>query len=66
MILLSLIVVLVGIVTPAALVIFIWRQRTDRVTWLLSTLFVASFVAWLFLSGPWDWIGYWLRRSLSS
>lgn len=47
---------------PAYLTYTMWRDRGDsRPKWILQVLYTGAFVLWMFLAGPWDWVGYYFR-----
>jgi Peptidase family M23 len=52
----------VTLVIPASFLWALGRQReTNRLRWLLETLYTGGFVLYVVLVGRWDWVGYYLR-----
>ncbi|QKY70610.1 M23 family metallopeptidase [Lentibacillus sp. CBA3610] len=55
-------VIVIHIVLPAYFIYELWRIKTkNRLDWIIILLFNITFITWLFLSGSWDWIGYYFK-----
>ncbi|HLS09636.1 M23 family metallopeptidase [Lentibacillus sp.] len=55
-------VIVIQIVLPAAFIYSLWRAKTEnRLDWIIQLLFTITFIVWLFLSGRWDWTGYYFK-----
>jgi len=56
------ILMVVGMLLPAALLLSLWRGSVQsRTEWYVKLLALAMFFVWIFFSGRWDWVGYPLR-----
>lgn len=55
-------VIFIQIVLPALFVFDLWRAKSEnRLDWIIQLLFTITFITWLFLSGSWDWTGYYFK-----
>jgi hypothetical protein len=47
---------------PAYFIYSLWVGRLDsRFAWLVKTLYSGAFILYVFLTGRWDWLSYYLR-----
>lgn len=47
---------------PGYFIVSLWRTRPiGYVRWALQTLYTGAFLLFVFLVGPWDWVGYYVR-----
>ncbi|ALX49696.1 M23 family metallopeptidase [Lentibacillus amyloliquefaciens] len=52
----------IQIVLPAYFIYELWRAKVkNRLDWIIILLFTITFAIWLFLSGRWDWTGYYFK-----
>lgn len=50
------------LVLPAAFIFSLWRIKSEnKLDWIIQLLFTVIYIMWIFLSGPWDWLGYYVR-----
>ncbi|WP_164667467.1 M23 family metallopeptidase [Virgibacillus doumboii] len=55
-------VIAIQIVLPAVFIYDLWRARSEnRLDWIIQLLFTVVSITWLFLSGRWDWTGYYFK-----
>jgi hypothetical protein len=55
-------VLAVTVAVPLAFVVTVWFSRpASRGLWLVQLLAAASYVAWIVVTGRWDWVSYPLR-----
>jgi Peptidase family M23 len=54
--------ILTLLVIPTALMIWLWQaQFSSKFNWLLNLLMVLVYLLFIFLSGRWDWLSYYIR-----
>ncbi|SFA96411.1 Peptidase family M23 [Lentibacillus halodurans] len=62
MIVLILQVMVVQFVLPALFIFELWRAKSkNKLDWMIMLLFTITFIIWMFLSGRWDWTGYYFK-----
>lgn len=55
-------IIVMQVLLPAAFIYELWRNKSkNKLDWIILLLFTIVFITWVFLSGRWDWIGYYLR-----
>lgn len=53
------------LVVPGFLIISLWTGSfASKASWLVSTLGSAAYIAYIVLTGAWDWVSYYLRVGL--
>ncbi|SFD66095.1 Peptidase family M23 [Lentibacillus persicus] len=54
--------IIIQIALPAVFIYDLWRAKSDnRLDWFIQLSFTIIFFLWLFLSGRWDWTGYYVK-----
>lgn len=50
------------VILPGALILLLWKGifKTHR-EWLGLLLFTTLYISWVFFSGRWDWLGYYIK-----
>lgn len=62
MILKSLILLITHLLIPLSFLFWLWRSRARSVVdWIITVLMVSAYMAHIFVTGRWDWIGYYFR-----
>lgn len=57
-----LILFIMQLLLPAYFIYSLWRGRLDsKFAWLVKTLYSGAFILYVFLTGRWDWLSYYLR-----
>jgi len=47
---------------PASFLYSLWKGAVhSRLEWFVKLLSIIMFFVWIFFSGRWDWVGYYLR-----
>lgn len=50
------------LVLPTIFIYSLWKEKfKSKLEWMIHSLSTILIIVWLFLSGSWDWIGYYLR-----
>lgn len=53
------------LVLPVLFIYSLWTNKfTSKLNWITQLLFTVMFIAWIFFSGSWDFIGFYLRYVL--
>ncbi|MBB5173155.1 M23 family metallopeptidase [Texcoconibacillus texcoconensis] len=54
-------VIFIQMILPIAFLYDLWRGKYEnRLDWMIKVAFSALFVAWLFQTGRWDWLGIYI------
>lgn len=55
-------IVFIQVALPAVFIMTLWRgSKKSKLDWLVQTLFTTSYISWLFMTAPWDFLTYYLR-----
>lgn len=55
-------VILIQLILPVIFIVTLWRGKiTNKVHWVFQVIFNIVFMSWLFFSGSWDFLGFYLR-----
>lgn len=50
------------LILPAIVIILLWKGKFhSKLRWIIQLLFMVTYIAWVFQSGRWDWMGYYIR-----
>lgn len=50
------------LILPAIVIILLWKGKFhSKLRWIIQLLFTVMYIAWVFLSGRWDWLSYYVR-----
>lgn len=63
MILLGILVLfIIQLILPTVFIISLWKRNfSNKLDWLILTVFTVLFTTWLFFSSSWDWFSYYFR-----
>src|SRR5690625_4909328 len=58
-------VILIQLILPIIFIVTLWREKfTNQLHWICQITFYIVFMSWLFFSGSWDFLGFYLRYVL--
>ncbi|MCT2535327.1 M23 family metallopeptidase [Aquibacillus koreensis] len=58
-------IVFIQTILPLCFILMLWKEKNNsKLEWLLKMLTTVAIVAWVFQTGRWDWISYYLRYIL--
>lgn len=50
------------LILPAIFIISLWKGKFhSKFQWIIQLLYTVMYIAWVFLSGRWDWLSYYVR-----
>ncbi|GAA0614370.1 M23 family metallopeptidase [Virgibacillus siamensis] len=53
---------LVQLILPAVFIFSLWKASfQNKLEWMIQALFTVVFIFWVYSSGRWDWVSYYLR-----
>src|SRR5690625_1093840 len=55
-------VIVIQLILPVIFIVTLWKEKfTNKLHWICQIIFNIIFMSWLFFSGSWDFLGFYLR-----